>query len=318
MLASVAVKAWRISAHGGPEALELAEVPAPQPARGEKLIRVAAAALNFSDLLMLRGTYQVKPALPFIPGQEIAGTVESSGERIASKVVWGGFAEYALVREDMAVRLPPEVDFLSGATLPVVWPTAWIALFDRAELKSGETLLVLAAAGGTGLAALQLAKAAGARVIAAVGSTDKFEICRAQGADEVVDYSSPRWTDQVLKGAPVDVIFDPVGGELTEAGLKCLARRGRLLIVGFSSGSIPALRAHRLLLKSASALGVYWSHEHDAALVARAFEDLWRRHAAGQLDFGTVRAYPFAGLREALADLGSRRTTGKCVLRVAE
>ena len=315
MLASVAVKAWRMSAHGGPEALQLAEVQAPAPARGEMLVRVSAAALNFSDLLMLHGAYQVKPELPFIPGQEIAGIVESSGERVASKVLCGGFAQYALVRENMAIRLPAEVGFAEGATLPVVWPTAWIALFERARLQAGESILILAAAGGTGLAALQLAKSAGARTIAAVGSADKFEICRAYGADAILDYSRPGWPEQAKE---VDVIFDPVGGTLTEASLKCLARGGRLLVVGFSSGSIPSLPANRLLLKSASAMGVYWSHEQDAPLIARAFADLWRRRAAGQLDFSALKIYPFTSLPQALADLAARRTTGKCVLAVGE
>jgi NADPH2:quinone reductase len=312
------MKAWSLAAHGGPEALALREIPAPQPAAGQMLVNVAAAALNFSDLLMLRGTYQVKPPLPFVPGQEIAGAVEACpsgafepGERIASKVVWGGFAEQALVREDMAIRLPAAVTFADGATLPVVWPTAWIALFDRARLQRGETLLVLAAAGGTGLAALQLGKSLGARVIAAVGSPDKEEICRSHGADEVVDYSAPEWTSKI-RG--VNVIFDPVGGEVGEASLKCLARNGRLLIVGFSSGQIPALRANRLLLRNASALGVYWSHEEDRPLLERAFRDLWQRHGSGSLRFEASAEYPFERLAEALGDLEARRTTGKCVL----
>jgi NADPH2:quinone reductase len=312
------MRAWRIRAHGEPEALSLDEVAPPQPAAGEMRVRVVAAALNFSDLLMLRGTYQVKPPLPFTPGQEIAGTVElcpsgafRAGERIAAKVTWGGFAEHALVREDMAIRLPAAVDFATAATLPVVWPTAWIALFDRARLQAGENLLVLAAAGGTGLAALQLGKAAGARVIAAAGSGDKLEFCRAHGADVTVDYSLPGWTDQVPE---CNVIFDPVGGEFTDASLKRLAQRGRLLIVGFSSGQIPALRANRLLLKNASALGVYWSHEQDRALLECAFADLWRRHAAGSLHFAASREYPFSRLAHALQDLATRNTTGKCVL----
>jgi NADPH:quinone reductase len=307
-----------MASHGGPEDLSLTDLPPPQARPGEMIVDVRAAALNFSDLLMVRGAYQVKPPLPFTPGQEIAGTVEACssgafkpGERIASKVLWGGFAQRVLVREDMAIRLPDSVDFKVGATLPVVWPTAWIALFDRAKLRAGETVLVLAAAGGTGVAALQLAKSSGARVIAAVGGADKFAPCRSHGADEVVDYSAPDWNAKI--GA-VDVIFDPVGGDTTDASLKCLARNGRLLIVGFSSGTIPALRANRLLLKNASALGVYWSHDQDAALVKRAFDDLWARHAGGQLRFGEGRAYAFEHLPQALADLGGRRTTGKCVL----
>lgn len=320
----VTMKAWSMAAHGGPERLELVERPQPEPARGELRVRVAAAALNFSDLLMLRGEYQVRAPLPFVPGQEIAGTVEASadnawrsGERIASKVLWGGFAEQALVRANMAIRLPAQVSFSAGATLPVGWPTAWIALFDRARLQAGESVLVLAAAGGIGCAAVQLAHSAHARVIAAAGGAEKLALCRQLGADETVDYSQPDWLDQVsamTDGRGVDVIFDPVGADIGEASLKCLARNGRLLIVGFAGGRIPALRTNRLLLRNASALGVYWSHEQDRALLERAFADLWRRHAAGELRFAAEREYPFGELPRALADLAARRTTGKCVL----
>jgi NADPH:quinone reductase len=320
----VTMKAWSMAALGGPERLELVERPRPEPARGELVVRVAAAALNFSDLLMLRGEYQVRPPLPFVPGQEIAGVVDASaddawrvGDRIAAKVHWGGFAEQALVREEMAIRLPAQVSFSAGATLPVVWPTAWIALFDRARLQAGETVLVLAAAGGVGSAGVQLAHSARARVIAAAGGVEKLALCRALGADETVDYSQPEWLEQVSAvtgGRGADVIFDPVGADIGEASFKCLARNGRLLIVGFAGGRIPALRTNRLLLKNTSALGVYWSHEQDAALLERAFADLWRRHAAGELHFAAEREYPFGELPRALADLAARRTTGKCVL----
>ena len=315
------MKAWQVATPGAADALALVDVPSPAAQPGHLLVRVAAAGLNFSDLLMVSGRYQVKPPLPFIPGQEIAGIVASSesgafrpGERIAAKVLWGGFAEHALVREDMALRLPGSVELDAGATLPVVWPTAWIALFDRARLRAGESVLVLAAAGGTGLAALQLAKSAGARVIAAVGSPDKFALCREHGADEVLDYSSEGWADRMRD---IDVVFDPVGGELTDIALKTLKRGGRLLIVGFSSGTIPAVRANRLLLKNASALGVYWSHDVDAPLLEQAFSDIWRRHARGDLRFVVSRRYPFSALPQALADMASRRTTGKNVLAIS-
>jgi NADPH:quinone reductase len=313
-----------MAAHGDPGRLELREQRRPEPASGELRVRVVAAALNFSDLLMLRGEYQIRPPLPFIPGQEIAGTVELSpsgayrpGARIAAKVSWGGFAEEALVREDMVITLPAQVSFSAGATLPVVWPTAWIALFDRARLEAGETVLVLAAAGGVGLAALQLARAARARVIAAVGSSDKFARCRQYGADDVLDYSSSDWPEQLRQltaGRGADVIVDPVGADVGEASLKCLARGGRLLIVGFAGGRIPALRTNRLLLKNASALGVYWTHEQDRALLERAFADLWQRHAAGEVRLGAEREYRFAELPHALVDLAERRTMGKSVV----
>jgi NADPH2:quinone reductase len=197
----------------------------------------------------------------------------------------------------------------------VVWPTAWIALFDRARLAAGETVLIHAAAGGVGLAAVQLAREAGAKVIAGVGDGAKAEVARAAGATQVVNTRSAKWSAEV--GAP-DVIFDPVGAELAEPSLKCLARNGRYLIVGFAGGRIPELRANRLLLKNASALGVYWSHDHDRALIERALDAVLASWRAGKLRIEAAAHYPFEKLREALGDLAGRRTTGKSVLVMKE
>lgn len=225
----------------------------------------------------------MRPPLPFIPGQEIAGTVSADsvrfrqGERVAGKVLWGGFAEQAVAREDMLIRLPKDVPFAEGASLPVIWPTAWIALHERARVRAGETVLVHAAAGGVGAAAVQLARAAGARVFATAGGADKLALCRELGAEEAFDYRAGPWLEPLFActgGRGVDVVFDPVGGEITELSVKALARNGRLLIVGFAGGAIPAIKANRLLLKNASALGVYWNHDSDAALVARALDDV--------------------------------------------
>ena len=319
------MRAWECAHAGGLDDLALRERAAPVPGEREVLVRVAAAALNFSDLLMLKGAYQVKPPAPFVPGQEIAGQLLrdahgfSEGERLASKVHWGGFAELAAARADMLIRLPEDLSFEEGATLPVVWPTAWIALHRRARLCRGETVLVHAAAGGVGAAAVQLARAAGARVIAAARGEAKLAHCRALGADETLDYSEAGWSERVLEltgGAGVEVVFDPVGGEVTELSLKALARGGRLLIVGFSSGTIAALRPNRLLLKNASALGVYWSHEHDAALVEQALEAVFALRREGRIRLLVGRTYAFEDLPQALADLGERRTTGKSVLRI--
>lgn len=313
------MKAWRIEHATGLEALQCAEVPRPRPRVGEALVRVAAAALNFSDLLMLRGAYQIKPPLPFSPGQEIAGTVVESagalraGDRIASKVEWGGFAEYVCVREDMAIRVPETLSFPAAATLPVVWPTAWIALHERGALRAGESVLVHAAAGGVGLACLQLARAAGARPLAVVGDRAKFDVCRANGAAEVMSYADP-WVDLAKEHGGADVVVDPVGGSVTEDSLRCIARGGRLLIVGFSSGEIPRIAANRLLLKNAAAIGVYWSHDWGRDVVDRAVNALLDLHARGAISLAAQRTYGFDALPQALADLAARTTVGKSVL----
>ena len=317
------MKAWHCADAGGLADLALAELPPPAAGDGEVLVRVAAAALNFSDLLMLRGAYQVRPPLPFVPGQEIAGIVEKDstlfrrGDRVAAKVLWGGFADQAIAREDMLIQLPRDVPFDEGASLPVIWPTAWIALHERARIRAGETVLVHAGAGGVGAAAVQLARAAGARVFATAGGTDKLALCRALGAEEAFDYRAGPWLEALLArtgGRGVDIVFDPVGGETTDLSIKALARNGRLLIVGFAGGAIPAIKANRLLLKNASALGVYWSHDTDAALVGRALDDVLSLRAAGKIRLLVGQRYPFADLPRALADLEARRTTGKSVI----
>lgn len=319
------MKAWRVGQATGIDAIALAEMPVPDAQAGEVLVEVHACALNFSDLLMAAGRYQVRPPLPFVPGQEIAGRIAAVGpgsarkvgERVASKVLWGGFAQYAVAREDMLVTLPDALSYAAGATVPVVWPTAWIALFDRAKLGPGETVLVHAAAGGVGLAAVQLAVAAGATVIAGVGDESKASLALAAGAAHAVVTRDAAWPERVkalTAGRGPEVIFDPVGGDVAEASLRGMARNGRYLIVGFAGGTIPQLAANRLLLKNASALGVYWSHEQDGPLVARSLEEIFSLWSAGKLRIETSRSYPFDGLKAALQDLAGRRTTGKCVL----
>ena len=317
------MKAWRCSVATGLGGLALVESPPPVAGEGEVLVRVAAGALNFSDLLMLRGAYQVRPPLPFVPGQEIAGSVNMDsklfrrGDRVAGKLLWGGFAEQAVAREDMLIRLPQDIPFDEGASLSVIWPTAWIALHERARIRAGETVLVHAGAGGVGAAAVQLARAAGARVIATAGGAEKLALCRSLGAEEAFDYRAGPWLEALLArtgGNGVDVVFDPVGGDATDLSMKALARNGRLLVIGFASGTIPAIKANRLLLKNASALGVYWSHDTDAALVGRAMNDVLALRAAGKIRLLVGQRYPFADLPRALADLEARRTTGKSVI----
>jgi NADPH:quinone reductase len=322
------MRAWR-SATPGIAHLEWAELPCPAPGVGEALVRVEAAALNFSDLLMIDDIYQVRPPRPFVPGQEIAGSVAAAGDgsglavgqRIASKVLWGGFAEYALVRGDMALGVPAGMDARSAVALPVVYMTALAALAESAKVKTGDTVLVLAAAGGVGLASVEIAKHLGARVIAAARGEEKLALARAHGADDAVDYGREGWSESVralTEGRGADVILDPVGGPATKEALRALAWEGRLLIVGFSSGEIPQIPANRLLLKRASAIGVYWDHDRDAAMLARltpklmelAERKLIRPHIGARL--------APAELPQALSALAARRVTGKAVLDFAQ
>ncbi|RJG07093.1 NADPH:quinone oxidoreductase family protein [Noviherbaspirillum cavernae] len=320
------MKAWIVQDLQG--APQLVEQPVPEPQQGQVLVRVSHAALNFSDVLMTQGAYQIKPPLPFVPGQEVSGHIERApygsafkpGDLIAAKVVWGAFGEYAIVDEEKLIRVPKGLPLARAAALPVVWPTAWIALHDRAAVRAGETVLIHAAAGGVGLAAIQLAVNAGATVIATAGSDDKLELCRERGATHVINYRTSDWLQQVLditgkKGA--DVIIDPVGGDITDGSMKCLAYRGRLCIVGFAGGRIAEIKSNRLLLKNASAVGVYWSHERDLDLIRRAVDDIGKQIEAGKLTVDIGSRYPMEKLNSALDDLASRKTVGKLILDIA-
>ncbi|MFN7572520.1 MAG: NADPH:quinone oxidoreductase family protein [Betaproteobacteria bacterium] len=314
---------------GMPDQLQLAELPLPQPAAGEVRIKVAAAGVNFPDALIVQKKYQLQPPLPFVPGTEVAGTVDAVGEgvdaqRIGERVVafvgLGGFAEFVCAPATHAVRLPPSVSDEVAAAFTLTFATSQHALLDRGQLKTGETLLVLGAGGGVGLAAVELGKLAGARVVAAASSADKLAAAREHGADVLVDYSQPGWRDAVktaTEGHGADVVYDPVGGRVTDDALRLLAWRGRLLVVGFAAGEIPQLPANLLLLKGASAVGVFWGEfakrepRANAAMLAELFDAL----AQGRLKPHIGRVYPLAEAPRALADLLERRAVGKLVLR---
>jgi NADPH2:quinone reductase len=322
------MQAWR-SAGPGIDGLERVHLPLPHPQAREALVRVAAAALNFSDLLMIDDRYQVRPPRPFVPGQEIAGTVvvagvESGlapGDRVTGKVNWGGFAEYAVLRGDMAIRIPAGATMQAAAALPVVYTTAMVALTECTRVAASETVLVLAAAGGVGLAAVEIACHLGARVIAAAGGDDKCALARAHGAHDAIDYRGKGWSEAVKAltgGRGVDVIVDPVGGAATNEALRALAWDGRLLVVGFSSGDIPQIPANRLLLKRASAIGVYWNHDRDTVMLARVAGQLSSLLKAGAIQPHIGAAFMFENLPQALAALAERRTTGKVLLTARE
>ncbi|MGO1120541.1 NADPH:quinone oxidoreductase family protein [Rhodovibrionaceae bacterium A322] len=321
------MRSWISGETPGLGHLTQGESPRPQTAPGHMVVKVEAAALNFSDLLMIEGRYQVRPPRPFIPGQEIAGVVTavaegspwSVGDRIASKVFWGGFAEEVQVREDMAIGLPDGVDFAVGAALPVVYMTALVALRHSVHAGPEDNVLVHAAAGGVGLAAVEIAKAAGATVIATAGSEEKLAIAREHGADLTINYRSQTWVDQVkvaTDGLGASIILDPVGGDVAVQSLRCIARHGTLLVVGFASGEIAQLPSNRLLLKSAAAKGVLWSHDEDAPLIARLNKELMALLAAGKINPVVDCTYSLDDLPLALDDLGQRASVGKLVLRL--
>jgi len=318
--------AWQSKEDLGIRGLVQVELPKPIPKCGELLIKVDVAALNFSDLLMINNTYQVKPPRPFTPGQEVAGTVVGIGEgtgitvgqRIASKVMFGGFAEYVIVRADMAILIPDAMPLSSAVALPVVYTTAVVALTKMVQVQKKDVVLIHAAAGGLGLAAVQLARHLGARVFATAGSKDKCQIAEKSGAELAVSYRNPNWQSEIMtstEGHGVDIVFDSVGGEVTKESIKCLAWQGRLLIVGFSSGNLPNLPAHLLLLKNASAIGVYWSHEHNSKMLADIGRQLVQHFETGIIQPIIHNPYGFSDLPQALQDLQDRASVGKLVIR---
>ncbi|WP_419906396.1 NADPH:quinone oxidoreductase family protein [Hoeflea sp.] len=313
----------------GVDALEMAETGNPEPGDGELLVRVCHAALNFSDLLMIDEKYQVRPPRPFIPGQEIAGIVEeapsgvpfSAGDRIASKVLWGGFADYVCARADMAIKVPAGFSLSHAVALPVSYVTALVALDHCARVRPGDTVLVHAAAGGIGLAAVEVAAARGANVIATASAPDRLAVAQAHGASHCINYTQEGWYRQVrdlTEGVGANIIVDPVGGRVGEDSLRCIAVDGCLLVVGFSSGTMPQLAANRLLLKRASAKGVYWNHDTDADLLKQVYADLFDLVSSGKIDPVVDTDRQFDELPAALGDLASRKVTGKMALRISD
>ena len=323
------MKAIQCVEWGGPGQLRLAECPMPAPAAGEVRIRVEAAGVNFPDALIIQKKYQLQPQLPFVPGTEVAGTIDAvgdgvarlrPGERVVAFVGIGGFAEYVCASQAQVAPLPPGVDAAVAAGFTLTYATSQHALAQRGQLKAGETLLVLGAGGGVGLAAVELGKLAGARVIAAASSKDKLDAARSCGADEVIDYAQSDLRETVKSltgGRGVDVVYDPVGGAYTAAALRTLAWRGRLLVIGFAAGDIPQIPANLLLLKEVSAVGVYWGEfaKRDPAGNRRLLTQLFGWLADGKLRPLVSRQYSLADTPRALEDLIARRAVGKLVIR---
>ena len=321
------MKAWTVRNWSSPRDIKLEDVPTPEPGEGEALVKVGVAALNFFDILMISGKYQVKPPFPFTPGCELAGEVVKAGpgsrfrpgDRVCAQPRWGAFAEYALVENDTANPVPDGVPLLDAATIPVVYPTAHIALGRRGQLRPGEWLLVTAGAGGVGLAAIQVGRAWGGRVIALAGSAEKCRVCEENGAELALDYTKEGWVDAVRErtgGRGADVVFDPVGGEVYNDALKVIAWEGRAVIIGFAGGEIQRIAANRLLLKNAAAVGAVWGGylARDPAYGHEVVADCFDLYRQGKIKPVVMERYPLARLPDALEALGDRRTYGKLVV----
>jgi NADPH2:quinone reductase len=311
-----------------PADLKVSEAPDPKLLPGTLQVAVKAAGCNFFDLLMLQGRYQVKPPFPFVPGAELAGVVEAVGEgvagfrpgdRVLASSGLGGFAERAVVPARGAFAMPAGMSFEEGAAFPIIYPTGYAGLVHRGRLREGETLLVHAAAGGVGSAAVQIGKALGARVIGTAGGAEKCEVALRAGADVAIDYSREDFAARVkqeTRGRGADVIYDSVGGDVFEGSLKCIAWNGRLVVIGFAGGTIPTVAANRILLKNIEVTGLHWGAyaQHQPASIPEVFAALFALFEAGRIRPLVFRAYPLEEAGRALADLGSRRTWGKVVL----
>ncbi|HEX2010240.1 MAG TPA: NADPH:quinone oxidoreductase family protein [Roseateles sp.] len=325
------MQAWLCENPVGVEALAWKELPTPEPGPGQVRVAVKAASLNFPDLLIVQGKYQMKPPTPFVPGTEFAGVVEAVGEGVthlkpgdpvAAFAGTGGFASHACIPAALAMPLPPGFAFEDAAAFICTYATSHHALLDRAALRAGETVLVLGAAGGVGTAAIQIAKAAGARVIAAASSDEKCARCLELGADAAINYGKGALRDEIkalTEGKGPDVIYDPVGGDLAETAFRSIAWRGRYLVVGFAQGSIPALPLNLALLKGAALVGVFWGEfaKREPKRNAAMLGELTAWYAQGKIKPVLDRVLPLAQLPEAFARMSSRQVVGKVVLSVA-
>jgi NADPH2:quinone reductase len=314
------------------DSLVVDDAPDPKPGAGQVLVSVRACGVNFPDLLVVQGKYQFKPPPPFSPGGEVSGVVEAvgpgveglePGTRVVAFGPYGGMAEKLLVDEMHLVRMPPRLDFVTASCLVTAYGTTLHALRDRAHLRSGETLLVLGAAGGVGLSAVQIGKRMGARVIAAASSAEKIALCKAQGADEGIDYSREDLKERVKAltgGSGADVVYDPVGGPYSEAALRATAWDGRFLVIGFAAGEIPRVPLNLALLKGCSIVGVFWgmAMARDPARGRGQLEEILNWAADGSLRPHVHARYPLSRALDALRDVDQRRVQGKVVVVMSE
>jgi NADPH2:quinone reductase len=326
------MKAILCRAWGPPSDLRLEETESPKLGPTGLRVEVHSAGLNFPDVLIVQGKYQVKPDMPFSPGAEVSGIVTEIGERttgfakgdrVMGLCTTGGFAEEAVVDFGSAFLMPDGMSFDTAAALPLTYGTTYYALIDRAKLSTGETLLVTGAGGGVGIAAVQLGKALGATVIAAAGSAEKLQAAKEAGADHGIDYTTENLADRVkaiTNQAGANVVYDAVGGDVFDATLRCIAWEGRALIIGFASGRIPEIPANRLLLKGCSAVGVYWGAfaARDPAANRHNFEHIFRLWVDGKIDPKIGATYPLADAAQSIVDLENRAIVGKAVIHVRD
>jgi NADPH2:quinone reductase len=320
--------AWLCENPVGVDALTWKELPNPTPGAGEVLLEIQAASLNFPDLLIVQNKYQMKPPLPFVPGSEYAGVVRAVGEGVQHLKVGqsvaclsgtGGFGTHTLAPAKLCMPLPAGFPAVDAAAFIMTYATSHHALIDRGQLKAGETVLILGAAGGVGTAAIQIAKATGAKVIAAASTDEKCALCKAQGADAVINYGTENLREAIktlTEGKGPDVVYDPVGGELAEPAFRSIAWRGRYLVIGFAGGPIPNLPLNLPLLKGASLVGVFWGDfarrepQANAAMMA----ELAQWYAQGKVKPVIDRTMPMSELKAAYARMGSRAVMGKLVM----
>lgn len=322
------MKAVLCKAYGPPDSLVVEEVEAPTPSAGQVVVAVQACGVNFPDTLIIQNKYQFKPPLPFAPGGEVAGVVQAVGDGVRSVTIgdhviaitgWGGFAEQVVADAQRLIPMPPTLSFTTAAAFAMTYATSYHALKDRAQLQPGETLLVLGAAGGVGLAAVELGKLLGARVIAAAGSDEKLAVCKEHGADEVISYTGDDLRDRIkvfTGGKGVDVVYDPVGGDYAEPTLRSMAWNGRYLVVGFAAGDIPRVPLNLPLLKGCAIVGVFWGEfvAREGQRSRAEFRELFTWLAQGKLTPHIGATYPLEHAADALDALMQRKVTGKVVV----
>jgi NADPH2:quinone reductase len=322
------MKAVLCKAYGPPETLVFEEIEPPVPGPGEAVISVKAASVNFPDVLIIENKYQVKPPLPFSPGSELAGVVAAVGEgvttvragdRVMAITGYGAFAEAVKTDARRLLPIPPGMDFPTAAAFGLTYATSEHALVDRGALKSGETLLVLGAAGGVGLAAIEIGKILGARVIACASTDDKLAVCREHGADETINYATDDLRERIktlTTGAGADVVYDPVGGDAFDASLRCIAWEGRIIVIGFAGGRVPQIPANLVLVKNCDIIGFYWGsyRKRKPAVVRDSYRQLFGWWSEGKLKPHISDRFDLAEVATAMRVLRERRATGKVVL----
>jgi NADPH2:quinone reductase len=328
------MRAVVMDAFGRPEDAVLRDLPSPAPGPGEVLVRTRAAGVNYPDLLVMEGSYQHKPPLPFTPGKELAGEIAAVGEgvtrwtvgdRVMAQVEYGAFAEAVVAGAEQCFPLPAGMAFTDAAAMGLVYQTAWFALLDRGGFQPGETVLILGATGGVGLAAVQLVKALGGVALAGVSTMSKAEAARGAGADSVIDLSVENLRDGLraqvhtaTQGRGADVCIDPLGGDAFDAAMRVLAWCGRMVVVGFATGRIPVIKANYLLVKNIAVSGLQWSDYRDRTpdRMAEAQAAIFRLHTEGKLSANVMQTFPLERMAEAVAVIRDRKVVGKVVLSV--